>query len=344
MGSAFGRSDRAVADELFTDGFEFDFFQAVRLLEALAPEREAPGYASHPKDECVRFRSRVDAAFPASAVHSVDPVPGGSPEMTTAFFGLGGRQGVLPAPYTELLIDQQFEGDRALADFLDLFNHRLLSLFYRAWEKHHFTVGYERSARQRSEEDAFTQHLFDLIGLGVPRLRGRMLVEDRWLLAYAGLIAQQPHCAAALAAILEDYFEVPVRVEQFVGEWLPLDPSDLSYLRGEGPYNQLGCGAIAGDAVWSVQTRIRVRLGPLRAGQFVSFLPDGDAHAVLEDLVRFFAGASTGFDLQLELQAAETPACQLTEPDSFAPRLGWTAWLKTDEFEHNPCDAVFRLQ
>src|SRR5204863_7315346 len=110
--------------------------------------------------------------------------------------------------------------DHTLASFLDIFNHRMVSLFYQAWEKYRFTIAYERG-----ERDRFSHHLLDLIGLGTPGLHERQAVPDDSLLFYSGLLSLHPRSATALRQILIDYFAVPVQIEQFVGCWQGLDES-----------------------------------------------------------------------------------------------------------------------
>jgi type VI secretion system protein ImpH len=262
--------------------------------------------------------------------------------MTVAFMGLTGPQGVLPGHYSELVIETDYEGDRALADFLDLFNHRLISIFYRAWEKHHFYIGFAREARGSIGADRFAAYLSSLIGMGTPHLTGRTCVHDHSLLAYAGLITQKPHSASALRGILGDHFDLPVETEQLLGKWYPLEDSSLSWLRSSGVHNQLGFGAIAGDAVWNQQALFRVRIGPMGLGRFIDLLPDGKSFLELVALTRFFVGDSLEFDVQVILAKSEVPHCRLTDESRDAARLGWMSWLKTDEFRDDAADAVFQ--
>ena len=150
-----------------------------------------------------------------------------------AFLGLTGTQGVLPFCYTEWMLERKAAKDDTLAAFLDLFNHRLISFFYRAWEKHRPPVLYELGAARDQQPDAFTHSLYDLIGMGTEGLLGRMRIHDESLLLYAGLIAQRPHSASALRGILRDYFDVPVEIDQCVGDWYELDETDRCYLSPE---------------------------------------------------------------------------------------------------------------
>ena len=182
---------------------------------------EPVGGAGPPADEAVRFRTRASLEFPASEIHEIRDSrrPGGPPEIVVSFLGMTGPLGLLPHPYTELVIERNRAKDRALGDFLDLFNHRILSFFYRVWLKYRFAAGYERT-----QTDPLTEYLFDLIGMGTGGLRGRLAVPDKGLLLYAGAIAQKPHSATAVEGILRDYFGIPARVVQFCGQWVALDP------------------------------------------------------------------------------------------------------------------------
>ncbi|HZF38091.1 MAG TPA: type VI secretion system baseplate subunit TssG, partial [Blastocatellia bacterium] len=244
----------AVETLLHDEPYRFEFFQAVRLLERLMPERLPVGRVTdegqviNPGREVARFRTIASLAFPPSQIQGLEQAQEGEgdrqPRMEVAFMGLTGPLGVLPNHYTELLIDRLRAGDRAMHDFLDLFNHRLISFFYRAWEKYRFPVAYER----RPNDDQFTSFLFSIIGLSTRGLLRRMSLRDEGLLCYGGLIAQRPHSAIAFEAIVGDYFGVKASMIQFAGQWLPLDADSVSKLGAAN--NVLGVSAVAGARVW----------------------------------------------------------------------------------------------
>ncbi len=328
-----GGAVRPLRTQLLSEGHRFEFFQAVRLLERLEPEREPVGREGPPSSEVARFRVRVSLEFPASQIHEVRESAAGQAELTVAFFGMTGPLGVLPHPYTELLLERVRRQDRALLDFLDLFHHRFLSFFYRAWEKYRFPIAYERSRK-----DPFTEYLFDLIGMGTPGLSGRLAVPDQRLLLYAGLIAQKPHSASAITSILRHHFGVPVKLEQFSSQWLALDPE---YHARVGVANSgLGRDLVCGERVRNVQSKFRVRLGPMRLPQYLSFLPGSPSFAEVADLTRFLAGMEFDFDVQLVLAAAEVPRCFLSEDAKALPRLGWTTWLTTRPVDEDASPVV----
>jgi type VI secretion system protein ImpH len=338
-----GRTDHSVEDSLFERGYEFEFCQAVRLLLRMYPDREPVGHSVSPAREVVRFRSRQSLAFPASTVHQLErPENGSAPAMEVAFLGLTGPQGTLPLSYTEHIIEWKAKQDTAPAAFFDIFNHRLIGLFYRAWEKHHFAIAYERqkTSPATARQESLTTYLFDLIGMGTKGLQNRLHIQDEVLLLYAGLIAQRPHSASALAGILRDYFRVDVEIEQFHGKWFSLSEDVLSYLAPEGPHNELGFGAVAGDALWNAQARFRVCVGPLSYVRFQAFLPGGRALAVLTELVQYFIGPALEFDIQLVLMAREVPPCLATDEGERAPMLGLSSWLDRESITYNAREVI----
>jgi len=305
----------------------------------LEPERELVGGFSTPRREIARFGANTDYAFPASQIAGLEWPEDSPPFLRVNFMGLMGPQGLLPLYYSALIRERVRARDTALRDFLDVFNHRAISLFYQAWEKYRFSVAYERG-----EEDRFSQHLLDLIGMGTSGLRRRQPVPDEALLFYTGLLSPLARSAAGLRQMLEDYFEVPVEVEQFVGAWHALSVDSQCRFSESGTYSeQLGVGAVVGDEVWDQQSGVRIRLGPLSLNQYLEFLPDGAAYASLRVLTRFFAGDTIDFEVQLVLKREEAPPCKLGEEGAAMPRLGWLTWARTAPLGHDPGDTVLRL-
>jgi len=282
----------------------------------------------------VRFATAPSVAFPASEIQSLDA--GQPPRMAVNFLGLTGPQGTLPLAYSLYVAERLRAGDHALKSFLEIFDHRMLSLFYRAWEKTHVTVAHTRRSR-----DWLTRQLLDLVGLGTPAMRGRLSIPDSAVLAYAGIFAASTRSAAGLEQILGDYFGVPVTVQQFIGAWYPLDRGAQSELGDETMASSLGLGAVAGDEIWDQQSRVRIRLGPLKREQYETFLPGGSAHEPLHELTRFYTNGQIDFEIQLVLQREDVPACKL---DDAAPLpLSWCTWLRTTPMTRDPDDAVFTL-
>ncbi len=343
---------------LIRQPYRFDFFQAVRLLSwsARRDETSLTGKSQRPvgedwlpHEELVRFRTDIGNTFASGQISSL-MVPGDEqrnpvPELTVSFMGLAGAAGVLPDHYTQLLIDRTRAKDFAFREFLDLFNHRLISHFFRAWNKCHFFVGYE-TARGSSPagEDLFTRALYCLVGLGTPGLRGRQEIADETFLYYAGHFAHSPRTAISLEQIIFDYLNVPVSIQQFQGQWLYLRSSDQTRLTSDPTLsnnNRLGVTAIAGERIWGIENKFRIRLGPLSYKSFREFIPGGRSFESLGQLARTYVGPAFDFDVQLVLDKTEIPPC-IAGRNTMA-QLGWNTWLLGVPAESNVDDAVFNM-
>jgi len=316
----------------------FGFFQAVRTLERLRPGRARIGRFADPGDEVVRFGVHPSIAFPPSELHALALGGDGPARMSVNFLGLTGPQGVLPLHYTLLVRQQNRAKDEAAGEFLDLFHHRALSLFYRAWEKHRIPLHAERG-----EDGPLRRHLLDVVGEGGDAAGPRAAPEEA-LVFYAGLFAPLPRGVVALEQLLGEVFGVPARVDQFVGGWYPLPPPEQCVLGedGDDARDQLGMGAVLGDEVWHPQSGIRVRLGPLSKREYDRFLPTGDAYDLVRRLVRFYTHDQFECQLQLVLARDQVPACFIGLDDGAEP-LGWSTWAKTRELEADAEETVLAL-
>jgi type VI secretion system protein ImpH len=335
-------ADPALEREIFERGYQFDFFQAVWVLHRMFPHRKAVGTSGPPASEAVRFNAFLSLSFPPSSIRQIaaskrEDRPS---EMTVAFIGLTGPQGVLPRHYTELLMERVAAKDYALRDFLNLFNHRITSFFYRAWEKHRCLVGFERGL-SGATPDRLSKYFWSLMGLGTGGIREQLSGVDRVLLRYVGAIAQKPKSANALQQVLSDYFKVPVSIQQFLGRWLVLEEEDWTRLGARGSNNQLGQTTVLGTKAWDQQAKFKVHVGPMSYSEFSNLLPSGHAYPVLVNLVKFFAGPDLDFDVNLICNREQVPVCRLRESESYTPRLGWTTWLKTKETVQHADQVLF---
>jgi type VI secretion system protein ImpH len=328
-----------VEELLRSEPYRFEFFQAIRLLERMAPERKPLGRFTNPADEVARLGAFPSLSFPASEIQSIDWPEGKPPSLAVNFMGVTGPQGPLPHFYTTLILARLRSGDRTLRDFLDLFHHRMLSFFYQAWEKYRFAVSYERG-----ERDRFSHHLLDLIGLGTLGLQERLAVPDDAFLFFAGILGQRPHSAHALELLLNDYFEVRFEVIQLVGGWFRLDDTTECCIGERStPSEQLGLGAVVGDEVWNQQASARIRIGPLDLEKYLDFLPNGSAYEPLRSLLRFWTNEEIDFEVQLILAREEVPRCQLGGEGDSAPQLGWVTWMKSKPMERHPEETIFNV-
>ncbi len=357
MASESWRQGTSLEVELSKRPGRFDFFQAVRLLERLDHLRYVQGSegAHHPvgldrppAGEFVKFSATPSLRFPATLIRKIkwpDNDRRLKPEMAVTFMGLTGPSGVLPNHYTELLIKRRRLRDNALRTFLDLFNHRIISFFYHAWEKYRFPFTWERSRRLPEVEDRFTKSLFALTGLGMESLRERADIADETVLYHAGYFARTVHSACALEGLLESYLGLPVTVQQFIGQWLCLELGDRSRLPGSdcpnGQHQLLGGSAMLGGSVFDAQTKFRVMVGPASYQQFRALSPGGEDLQRLVQLVRLAVGPESDFNIQVLLRGDEVPSATLISDEDSAPRLGRNAWIGTFPRARDADDAIY---
>jgi type VI secretion system protein ImpH len=331
------RNLRKLLDE---EPFRVHFFQAVRMLQRMEQDRKPVGYFITPQGETIRFSARTSLAFPPSELYELRRMENGQMSMTVEFMGLCAAISVMPAPYTEFLIARAREKDHAMEDFLNIFNHRMISFFYRGWEKYRFFIEYEKSG-----EDRLSGRLLDLLGLGTEGLRERGGIPDDAYLNYVGLLARHVRSAASLQQILEDYFGVQVHIQQFAGAWRKLNAENQTCFTGFGGANErLGVGVVAGDEVWDHHGRIRVSLGPMRFGQYLKFLPRQDAYNELVAWLKFYSNGSYETEVQLVLAREDAPSCELGSGGEKRPQLGLVSWLKTKPLDRDPADATYLVQ
>ncbi|MCC4604442.1 type VI secretion system baseplate subunit TssG [Xanthomonas campestris] len=310
----------ALAQALQTRPQDFSPFAALRAIERCHPQHPRLGESARAVDDAVRLRHTPSLAF---APHALDRYTPANDEQPAAlygvFLGLFGPNAPLPLHLTEYAIERaQQAKDGTFAAFADVFHHRMLSLFYRAWAQAQPTVQAERAAC-----DQFRGWLDALVGIASPHLRERDALPDDARRYYAGRLGAVTRTPEGLRALLQQLFEWPVQVQEFIAEWMRL-PADAQLQLGLGPRNaQLGVDSVVGAQVRGAQQRVRIRLGPLPRIAFQRFLPGGQALRQLTAAVRSYLGDEFGWELQLVLKADEVPTPQLARNS----RLGLDTWI-----------------
>lgn len=298
----------------------FDFFEALRRLECAFPQQPRLGHSSKPSDDFVRLCQSPSLAFAPRMIDRYQPGGAGKPaRMHGLFFGLFGPNAPLPLHLTEYALDRQINSkDPTFVAFADIFHHRLMSLFYRAWADAQPTVQLDRPG-----EDRFGLYMGALVGLATPGLGSRDALPDRFKRFFAGRLLQQTRNAEGLKGLLERFFRIPVGIVEFVAEWMRLPASSYLRLGASAEVAALGSTAVMGANVRGAQQRFRLRLGPLTRSQFNNFLPGGEALRQLVAAVKTYVGEEKAWDVQLVLKKAYVPATQLGR----SGRMGLTTWM-----------------
>lgn len=300
-------------------GAGMDFYQALRLLENAHPDKPRIGASLRPRDDAVRFGQDPSLGFEHGALAGVRPASGAMrPRLTVNFTGLLGANGPLPLHITEYARERmRNHRDSTLVAFLDVFHHRMVSLFYRARAS-----ADPATSLDRPDSDRFGDYVGSLFGVGTPALRGRDEISDFAKLHFAGLMANARRPASGLVAILQAYFGAPVELEQFVGHWMPIPPEAQGRMGAPDRGNRLGVSTVLGTRVWDRQHKFRLVIGPLDYAAYRRMLPGGASLRRLVDWVNGYAGLALDWDLRLVLRREEVPRLALG-----GRQLGWTTWL-----------------
>jgi type VI secretion system protein ImpH len=310
MADTSGRTDNDVIKLVTGNACTSDFFRLLRQLELLLPQSSSVGGDGLPSEETVHIRPDASFRFPPSAIAEIKPIENRRLQflMTITFFGLYGRHGTLPWHYTSRIIHQErpSQSDNRkpgydLRAFLDIFNHRFASLFYRSGIKYRWPLSFRLHGR-----DETTKNFIAFTGLKTLHLRDDQDLSDIALLRYAGLFTI-PNSASSLAALLTDYLNMPVQIRQFEGEWLQIDDADRNQLGRGRVNNALGSSFTIGRRIFSRQHRFCIVIGPARFNQFTSLLPETKKFQQLVSLVRLRTGVAMKFDCAIKIDRKTVP-------------------------------------
>jgi type VI secretion system protein ImpH len=317
VATAHGRPEAAVTllDEMQKEPWRFDFFSVMRRLEQTHPHRPRIGDSSVRREEYVQLGQDPYMDFPSSNLSRVT-VDDQRLRVFVKFLGLLGPQGALPLSTTEESLEWFLQRDDAFPRFLDLFNHRFLQLFFRAWADARPIAQHDRP-----KDDRFVAYIGSMIGVGTPLHRDLDEVPDAAKLSFAGLIGSQAKSASRLKGFISGLFDVEVEIDEFVGSWLVFGPSDRSRL---GQSNSgLGTSLSLGASIFSVQDKIRVRIYTKDMVQYERFLPTGDLCGPLADAVFFYIGDQLEWEAELAIPVGAVVPAQLGK----FGQLGWTSWM-----------------
>lgn len=320
---------------LEADATRFDFYYALRHIDAAIASAVPLGRAARPRDEPLRLTQHVSLVFAPAALHQYKPgvAAYGLGRLSVHHFGLFGPNGALPQHLTEYVQERILHAkDETIARFCDIFQHRMILLFYRAWADCQAVTSLDRPDR-----DAFSRYAASLAGLGQRSLKDRDTVPDHLKLHHAGHLARQTRNAEGLVRPLTALLRIPVAVQEYCRQWLTLSAGERTRLTSVAlagaksgqrievgaASSRLGQGAIAGAKVPDAQHKFRLRLGAMPLHEYERYLPGGVRFLQVRDWVRNYVGVELAWDARLVLKRDEVPATRL----GAYGQLGWTSWL-----------------
>lgn len=328
-----GQTPDSLIAQLEQAPFSFDFFQAVRLIESWRRDLPRVGFSRTPGQDAVRFCQNPSLAFAPSTLESFQRDGAQiAPKLYLHFMGLFGPNSPLPLHITEYAHERQLNfGDRTLTAFFNVFHHRMVSLFYRAWADNQKAADLDRPESQH-----YAAFIGSFFGIGMKALQARDEVPDWAKLFFSGRLAYQTRNAEGLESILAAFFQIKTEVQTFIGRWINLPPECVCKLGDSPGSGSLGLTTIVGSRFWECQLSFRVHMGPMKLADYERMLPSGGSFKRLRAWVLNYCGEHFSWDVQMVLEAAEVPEVSLGR----AGRLGWTTWLKTQPFDRDADDLI----
>ncbi len=301
---------------LEAEPWRFDYFAVLRHLERQHKDLPRISDSAARRDEFVHLGQDPFMDFPASNLARVVQGDNKPLRIFVKYLGLLGPQGALPLATTEEAHHYVIAQDDAFPRFLDVFNHRFIQLFFRAWADSRPIVQHDRP-----DLDRFVAYIGSAIGIGSGPYLDLDSVPDAAKLGYAGLLGSQARCASRLAGAIRGLFGVEAEVEEFVGTRLVIEAAEWTILGRR--YNVLGDDALLGRTIFSVQDKIRIRIFTKSLAQYIRFLPTGNLCEPLADLVFFYNGEQLDWDAELAIPSGATEPARLGR----FGQLGWTTWM-----------------
>lgn len=325
------RADNLSHIDRLTDAPEKQhIFHAFRVLEGAYPDAPRIGDARRPREDMVRFGQEAELAFPPSSIQSFTPAKDGKPgKLTNRFFGLFGPQGPLPLHLTEFARARlRQHHDPTFVEFANIMTHRLMTLLYRAWRS-----GQPAPSFDRGDNDGVERKIAAIAGYHGTHLRGADALPDMAKRHFAGILSQGPKNAEGLVSILSAFFGTTVRIEQFVGSWLELEPDDRWEL---GRPAGLGQTTSIGEQVWTRSDKFRLTIGPLALEDYQRLLPGGSSLERLRAIVRNYVGDALDWEVNLILSKDSIPEPKLGE----TMQLGQIGWIG-DRHKNTDADDLY---
>jgi type VI secretion system protein ImpH len=319
-----------------------DFIRKVRSVDALNPRHPRTGFAILPREEKVRFRQIPHLHFAPSTLGKSESRFDESSnrtfeEVMIYFMGLLGVNGPLPTVFSDVVIakakgvphpdmedlhgtDSAFRADAGPAAFIDLFNHRFISFFYRAAVSSNKAVDFDRPSESR-----FHAFIGSFLGLGVPSTQHRMDIPDTAALYFSGHYACPTKHAEGLCSMIADFTGTKVEIEENIGHWVEVPAANHTKLGANRQAGRLGQGTMLGSRYWDRTMKFRLILGPLSWDGYQDYPPSGMLVKALKSMILLYCGREFICEINPVLRKSEVPDCVLGR----GSRLGFSSWIKS---------------
>lgn len=309
-----------------------NFYRFCQLLEKSCLDSPALGSSQNPEHDPVRFRPHRGMGFPVTEIKGIDPVDryrnSSIPSIKTTFLGLYGITSPLPTSYLDD-IAQYRDGTDALTDFLDIFNHRLTTQFYRIWRKYSYPATFESGGK-----DNTSQYLYGLIGLGISGCANHIQAPLSRFLALLSILRLPTRTAEGIQALVKLLAPLTqVTITPHDPRRIILNsPTKISCRQPITLENKPVLGCYATD----VNSQVLIQLHTEDKMEAHGWLPDGSIYQDLMALLRVYLGARVNARLRLTLPRNLLPDAKLSTTKHQGVQLGRTAVMRASMTPSNP--------
>ncbi|MFN8367758.1 MAG: type VI secretion system baseplate subunit TssG [Candidatus Kapaibacterium sp.] len=310
---------KTVQQQFLDNPEDFDLHQALRILEKMKPGTLSPGETAMLDSELVAFRSSIDYKFPVSVIKDLKLDESNNHVMEVTHLGLAGAHGSLPLYVTDLVLEQEKRGEPILRDFLDIFNHRLVSIHSRVRRK--YRPAYTNDEPSRSPANKV---LYSLVGLGHSTVRNKMRLHDEELIPFTGMLSGEQASKSVYECMIAEFCNAKVRIDDFRGEWVTIDKSELTTIGEKGLNTELGVNAICGSRAFNPIASCKIYISELQYERYAAIRPGGREYGAFTDLIRFLFNDTMNIVVNMQLQHSEIPQPFMT---SRGVQLGHFSWI-----------------
>lgn len=305
-------------EELYQQGFA----PLLRYLDANAPLAARIGYSVSPKQDSARFGQTALLHFHSSPFTQVSfETTNGDYKLKNSYWGMLGINGPLPTHLTEYAIERNHRlKDKTFTEFLDVFNHRFISLFYRAWADAEPCVSHDRP-----NEDHFKNKITSISGEESPAQDA--FEQNKHVHQYlAGLFSQKNRSSAVLSQLLSEFLSLEVSITPFAGRWYDLNAAEITRLGAKN--SSLGIDCIAGTRTYQRSFNFLITIGPVDYTEYLGLLNNKQRLESLIALTQKAVGQEYEFALDIVLKPYQTKPSYLG-----ATQLGINSWCQ-DKSNH----------
>ena len=298
---------------------QYSFFQLNSMLQRLSEQRSGGHDSELPL--AIRYRAVASLGFPASDVdqcHFCSTPSKDFVELHVSFMGLYGPASPLPVYYTERII-QNSEADHPSRDFMDMFNHRMISLLQKCWDKYRYFCQYRNNGR-----DLYSRWFLSVAGIDVDRLSQQTHLQWHKLMPMVGVLSKNVCSADLIARVLKSYFGLPqVELKSWVPTKIEIPPEQCNSMGMSN--SDMGNNLVLGGELIDCTGKFAIHLRQLSLQQYRDFLPGQKLFQQLQELIELVQKDALDFDLHLHLSEPDRQTHPLKSLEQL--RLGWGSSL-----------------